>query len=183
MLVSAERTGAGLGTLVVAAGIKAWALLILPFALAGARRRVNIVLPLLVFAAIGVATLAAFGGHAFGSERELLSEQRTVAERSVPNQLGLLLGLGGLTEGIRIASVAAFVIVVAVSLTRVVRGADWVTGAGWATLSLLVCSAWLLPWYVAWVAALAAIGSPRLRIASVVFTCYLIVFTVTSPFG
>jgi hypothetical protein len=183
MMIGAGRTGAGLGALVAAAGIKAWASLMLPFALIDRRHRTNLVVPLLVLVALAVATLTVFGGHAFGSERELLSEQRDVAEHSVPNQLGLLIGLGGLTEGIRIVAVAAFLIAVATSLARVARGADWVTGAGWATLCLLVCSAWLLPWYAVWVLPLAAIGSSRLRIASLVFTCYVILFRIASPFG
>jgi hypothetical protein len=182
-MVGAGRAGPGLGALVAAAGVKAWASMILPFALVATRRRASLVVPLLVLLAIAIATLAVFGGHAFGSERELLSEQRNVADHSVPNQLGLLIGLGGLTEGIRIVAVAAFVIAVVASLALVSRGADWVAGAGWATLCLLVCSAWLLPWYAVWVLPLAAIGSSRLRAASLAFTCYVIVFRIASPFG
>src|SRR6185312_5634444 len=97
---------------------------------------------------------------------ELFAEQRLVAVHSVPNQLGLLLGLGGLTTGLRIVAAISLVAVVAALLVRVAHGADWLTGAGWATLCLLVCSAWLLPWYAVWTLPFAALGeSGRLRAA------------------
>ena len=57
-------------------------------------------------------------------------------------------------------------------------------GLLWATLCLLLCSAWLLPWYVVWVLPFAAVGnSPRLRAATLVFTCYVIASRVPSSFG
>ena len=37
--------------------------------------------------------------------------------------------------------------------------AGWVAPAGWATLALLVASAWLVPWYAIWLMPLAALGS------------------------
>ena len=38
---------------------------------------------------------------------------------------------------------------------------DWIDGAGWATLALLVTASSLLPWYVAWLMPLAALGTDR----------------------
>ncbi|MDX6661405.1 MAG: hypothetical protein QOJ55_2227, partial [Solirubrobacteraceae bacterium] len=56
-------------------------------------------------------------------------------------------------------------------LVWVRRGADWVTAAGWATLALLVSTAWLLPWYGAWLMPLAGLSdSPWLRRAALAFT-------------
>ncbi len=47
-------------------------------------------------------------------------------------------------------------------LRRVWRGQiDWIDGAGWATLAMLVASSSLLPWYVAWLLPLAALGRDR----------------------
>ena len=47
-------------------------------------------------------------------------------------------------------------------LWRVWRGQmDWIDGAGWATFALLVTAASLLPWYVAWLMPLAALGGDR----------------------
>jgi hypothetical protein len=55
------------------------------------------------------------------------------------------------------------------------RVTEWITGAGWATLALLVTTAWLLPWYGAWLMPLAALSrSWLLRLAAVGFTVALV---------
>ena len=47
--------------------------------------------------------------------------------------------------------------------------------AGWATLALLLSTAWLLPWYAIWALPLAALAdSRRLRVATLVFCAYAI---------
>ena len=38
---------------------------------------------------------------------------------------------------------------------------DWIDGAGWATVAMLVAASSLLPWYVAWLLPLAALASDR----------------------
>jgi hypothetical protein len=50
-------------------------------------------------------------------------------------------------------------------LIRVGRGQlDWLDGAAWATLAMLVTAGSLLPWYVAWLMPLAALSrDQRLR--------------------
>jgi hypothetical protein len=164
--------------------VKVWTALVLPFVLVGTAGARKLVAPTLVLCGIAAATLVGFGGHALGFERELLTEQRIVAEHSVPNQLGLLIGLGGLTEGLRIAAAVSLLCLVAALLARVARGADWLSSVGWATLGLLVCSAWLLPWYTVWLLPFAALGdSSRLRTATLVFTCYVIASRAVSLFG
>jgi len=40
--------------------------------------------------------------------------------------------------------------------------------AGWASLALLLCSAWLVPWYLAWLLPLAALGRSRPLVAATV---------------
>ena len=44
-------------------------------------------------------------------------------------------------------------------LVRTRRGADAVAMAGWATLALLLATAWLVPWYIAWLLPLACWGA------------------------
>jgi hypothetical protein len=57
---------------------------------------------------------------------------------------------------------AAFVAVLLVLLRRVARGQiDWIDGAGWATLAILLTTSSLLPWYVAWLIPFAALASDR----------------------
>jgi hypothetical protein len=48
---------------------------------------------------------------------------------------------------------------------------DWITGAGWATVALLITTGLLLPWYVAWLLPLAALSNDRrLWLAAIVMT-------------
>jgi len=62
--------------------------------------------------------------------------------------------------------------IVAWLLRKVWVGAmDWILGAGWATVALLVTSGFLVPWYVAWLLPLAALtGDRRLLTAAVLLT-------------
>jgi hypothetical protein len=48
---------------------------------------------------------------------------------------------------------------------------DWIRGAGWATVALLLTTGFLVPWYVAWLLPLAALSSDRrLLTAAVLLT-------------
>jgi hypothetical protein len=38
---------------------------------------------------------------------------------------------------------------------------DWINGAGWAAVALLATASSMLPWYVAWLIPLAALGTDR----------------------
>jgi hypothetical protein len=45
---------------------------------------------------------------------------------------------------------------------RVWRGRlDWIDGAAWATFAMLVTASSLLPWYMAWLMPLAALGTSK----------------------
>jgi hypothetical protein len=47
-------------------------------------------------------------------------------------------------------------------LLRVWQGRmDWIEGAAWATVAILVTAWTMLPWYVAWLLPLVALGSGR----------------------
>jgi hypothetical protein len=60
-----------------------------------------------------------------------------------------------------------------------------VAPAGWATLALLVASAWLVPWYAIWLMPLAALGADRrLLVASIAFCAYMMVIAMPlEPFS
>jgi hypothetical protein len=103
-----------------------------------------------------------------------------VAAHSVPNEIARALGAGYLSHGARLAATAAFGVAFGAALWRAWRGADWITSAGWATLALLLCTSWLLPWYATWLLPLAALGdSRRLRIATVLFVAYVLATRVS----
>jgi hypothetical protein len=111
----------------------------------------------------------------FGFTMPNLADQSTLLTPwSVPNIVGLILGVGGGTPGLlRVANVA-LVLTVALLLLR--RRRDWLGGAGWSTFALVASLAWLVPWYIVWVLPLAAIGtSLRLRRTALAFSMYLVI--------
>jgi alpha-1,6-mannosyltransferase len=163
-----------------AVALKVSAGLMLPFLLAGARgraRRNAIAGALVAGAAAVVVTLAAFGTGVTGMLRAQVDQQNLVATASLPNQLGRLLGFGGITGGIRTIALALFVVLLAALLVGAWRGRlDWIAAGGWATVAALVTSAWLMPWYVTWVLPLAALGRDRKLVAATLALCaYLVV--------
>jgi hypothetical protein len=120
----------------------------------------------------GIA-LIGFGSHALGFLGAVGEQQQLVATHSIPAETARLVGLRGTPGWWRHAFIAAFVVALAAALWRTARGADWRTSAGWSTLALLVCTAWLLPWYAIWTLPLAAISPSRsLRVATLLFCAY-----------
>lgn len=175
LATSGRERGAG-AVAVLAAAIKPSAGLLIPFLLAGTRRRSSALAGAAAAAAV-VASLAiaVFGSHALGFLTAVQMQQRLVAAHSVPAIAGRWLGLGGVTPGVRVAGAVLLLVTLAVALARTWRGGDWVAAAGWATLALLVASAWLLPWYVVWVLPLAALGRDRrLVVAAVAMTAFIV---------
>lgn len=169
----AGRPARGGAALVTAAALKVSGGLVLPFALAGEapeRRR-----PLLAGAAaaaivLATASLVAFGAHIPGLE----TQSTLVTPLSPQNLLGLVLGQGGATAPVRALVGVGLAVTLLMLLRATWRGADWLTMAGWATLALVVCLTWEMPWYVLWVLPFAAIGHSRaLRRATVVLTAFL----------
>ena len=171
-----ERFGAW--GVVVAAGVKATAALVLPFAVLGARRRGRT----LAGAAAGAAAVVAVSLAAFGVEglrgyaSALLAQQGFVSLISVPTVVSRLLGNEHLTPALHAAAEVGLAVVLAVLLWRAWRGAEWIASAGWAALAVLVTAAFLMPWYILLVLPLAALGdSTRLRYATLALTAYLVV--------
>jgi alpha-1,6-mannosyltransferase len=171
-LLLARRDRSAGAALTVAVAVKFTAVLLLPFLLVAARptqRRLRI----LAGAALAAIPLAAMSVALFGFTIPNLQDQSTLlTDFSVPNIVGDLIGIGGGTPAfLRVANVALVITV----LYFLRRKGDWLSGAGWSTLALVLSLAWLVPWYVIWVLPLAALGtSVRLRRAVVVFSAYLV---------
>ncbi|PZS12158.1 MAG: hypothetical protein DLM64_05485 [Solirubrobacterales bacterium] len=180
LLAQRRRTGGAL--LVIAAGIKLTAGLLLPFALAagsglGARDRRRSVLIGAGAGAAGVCalSLAIFGTgpmHLLGTLQKVQGEGDW---HSIPGLITTRLGLGTLGHLTSIGLAAIFAGVLAWLLRRVWRGEmDWIDGAGWATVALLITASSTLPWYVAWLLPLAALGTDRrLWRTAIVMTCVI----------
>jgi hypothetical protein len=174
---AAPRFKSAAVALAAAVGIKASAGLVLPFlVLAPARVRerlgvlLGVALGLMAVAAIG---MIGFGSHVLGFLDALHEQQQLVAVHSMPAETARLFGLHGLPDWWRNAWLIAFLLVLAAMMWRTARGADWRTAAGWATLALLLSTAWLLPWYAIWPLPLAALSSSRrLRAATLIFCAY-----------
>jgi alpha-1,6-mannosyltransferase len=181
--VLASRQWVGGGLSLVAIGIKLTAGLVLPFALAargvggadsrakGGRGR------LALGAGVGLASLAAlsFGVFGTGSFRMLGTVIKSQSEGgwlSIPGVISSKLGMPTVGHIAGFVLAGAFAVTLGWLLRRVWRGqTDWIDGAGWAMLAMLVASSSLLPWYVAWLLPLAALGrNRRLATTAIVLT-------------
>jgi hypothetical protein len=173
------RFGSGAAALVAGVGVKVTAGLVLPFLVLGARgarERLRAVasagLCLLALALLG---LVGFGVHALGFLNAVGEQQQLVATHSIPAETARLVGLSGTPTWWRHLYVAGFLVVLAATLWRTARGADWRVAAGWSMLALLLSTAWLLPWYAIWLLPLAAVsGNRRLRAATLLFCAYAV---------
>jgi alpha-1,6-mannosyltransferase len=181
-LALAGRARGGGALLALAAALKASAGVVLPYAVIGAReRRRALTGALLAAGAVVVAALAVFGTDVTGFVQANRDQQQMVARTSVPNQIGVLLGSGGITPAIRAVAFAILAVTLAWTLWRAWHGANWIACAGWATLALIACSAWVMPWYAVWLLPLAAIGRDRrLTVATLLLCAYLV--AVRTPF-
>jgi alpha-1,6-mannosyltransferase len=168
-LLLAHRDRAGGASMVLAVGIKLTAVLPMAFALAGGggQRKFGRRRDIAIGAAIATAFVAALGFAVFGTGplHVLATLQKGQSEgdwHSIPGFISTRLGLSeaGHITGLFLAGV--FAVALAWLLRRVWRGElDWIDGAGWATVVLLLTASALLPWYVAWLIPLAALASDR----------------------
>jgi hypothetical protein len=170
---------ASAAVLVAGVGVKASAGLVIPFvALAPSawRERGRVAASAVgAFALLAMVAVVGFGAHAFGFLNALNEQQQLVATHSIPAETARLVGLSGVPAWWRHLYLGGFLVVLAYTLCRTARGADWRAMAGWATLALLLSTAWLLPWYAIWALPLAALAdSRRLRAATLLFCAYAI---------
>jgi alpha-1,6-mannosyltransferase len=170
MLLLQRRGRVGAGAIVLGAAVKVTAGLMLPFALADARghmaraRRRDI----LIGAGATVAALAVFAFVLFGTgplhlPATIEKVQSKGNWQSIPGFIGARLGLGGsVGQPAALILAALFGASLCWLLWRVWRGElDWIAAGGWAAVALLVTAASLLPWYIAWLMPLAALGRDR----------------------
>jgi len=165
LLCRREATGGVM--IAAAAAIKLTAVVLLPFALVrpqANRRR------LLLGASVASALVAVLGFAIFGTgQLHLLStlrlNQATGDAQSIPGFISNALGLGDVGRVVGVLLGIVFVGVTVWLLRLVHRGRlDWIAGAGWATVAMLITANSLLPWYIAWLTPLAALGrDDRLR--------------------
>jgi hypothetical protein len=173
-----------------AAAVKVSGGLTLPFLFAGARRRAALIAGIVGAAVATLAvSLVAFGADAFDALGLIGENQERTSSWSFPQRLadGIALVSGGSADAIvdytRAVFALGFILVLFVLVRRSLRAgpgsARWITDAGWATLALLVASAWLVPWYAIWLLPLAALSGSRALMASTLALCaYMLVIAV-----
>jgi hypothetical protein len=171
-LLLARRDRSAGAVLMLGVAVKFTIVLILPFLIVGAvtrRRRLRVIEGV----AVGGVALVAMSLVLFGFTIPNLQQQSAVLTgTSIANVVGLILHLGGATPLLLKVLEAGVVFVVA---HQFFRNRDWLSGAGWATVALLVSLGWLMPWYVVWLLPLAGlVADRRLRIVAVAFTVYLV---------
>jgi alpha-1,6-mannosyltransferase len=168
-LLLSKREHSGGAMVVVAAAIKITAALPLAFAIAGRggrrardRRREVLVGAGAAAAAISALAFVVFGTgplHMFATLSKVQSEGDW---HSIPGFITTRLGLGTLGHITGIVLGVVFVVTFFVLLRRVWQGRlDWIVASGWTAVALLVTASSLLPWYVAWLIPLAALGGDR----------------------
>jgi hypothetical protein len=171
----------------VAAGFKASAALVVPYLALGARGRFRAAVLAALGAGLGILVIAllGFGTNALHALSLLGSNQDRTSRFSFPYKTAQLLGavLPGdrldYRDTVRTLYAIAFAAVAAYTLWRTWRGADAIAMAGWATLAILVASAWLVPWYALWLLPLAALaGDRRLVWATVALSAWMLAIAV-----
>ena len=190
-MLSAREASAG-AAFVAAFAIKAPAAIAAPFALVSSARSLHFPHPrgdnaatlpgahpvtrllggaVLTALAIGVAAYAAFGWHWLHAIELLGRHQHKSTHLSIPTTFARLTGLN--ETAVRDTALALFAAAFAYLLFRTWRGADWLRCAAWASIALLLATAWLLPWYLIWALPLVALSRDRpLRLLTLALTAY-----------
>jgi alpha-1,6-mannosyltransferase len=186
---SRESAGGFVSTLAI--GVKASAAVPLVFMLAAAKKKSSM---FIAMAAAGLLTAATavigFGSHALGGMNLISSNQDRSSSWSLPHktvdgieQLFTGVSRDGATDIVRLIFVLLLAALVIYLLWRSWKQPEtWLANAGWATLGVLLATAWLVPWYLLWLLPFAALGRDhRLQVASVIFCAYTLVIAV--PFS
>jgi hypothetical protein len=155
--------------LVAAVGIKASAVLFLPVAIALARRRRALLLGLAGAALVlAAASLVAFGPHLGG----VRTQSSLVSAEGLANLLGVAIGLGGLTSGLRLVLSGLAAVLVLWAAARVARRPLVVMRyACLAAIAVIFSLGWSAPWYVLWALPFGAL-TRRWRGLLILYTAY-----------
>jgi glycosyl transferase family 87 len=170
-LLASREAGAG-AALAGAMAIKLSTAFLAPFALIGAERRGRLLAGALgAAAAIVVLADLAFGWHWLSILDLAGDNQGRASHMSVPVTLARLSGLD--ESAVRTAFLALYAGLLAHLLAWTWHGGDWLRAAGWAAAGLLLCTSWLLPWYLIWAIPLAALTRDRpLQLLILALTAY-----------
>ncbi|HET8863175.1 MAG TPA: polyprenol phosphomannose-dependent alpha 1,6 mannosyltransferase MptB [Solirubrobacterales bacterium] len=186
-MLTARESGAG-AAFAAAFAIKAPAAIAAPFALLSASRmkpcvpqrgpKASFSPATRMLAGAGVAALmlataayAAFGWNWLDAIGLAGENQHRTSHMSIPISFARLTGLD--PTPVRATALALYGALVLYLLIRTWQGKDWLRNAAWASLGLLLATAWLLPWYLIWALPLVALSRDRpLQLLTLALTAY-----------
>jgi alpha-1,6-mannosyltransferase len=172
-LLVSSRMGASGAMAVATVAVKAAGGLIAPFAILGARgaqARTRWTAGALAAAAvIGGVSLAVYGTAATEAFDVLGGSQEKISRYSLPATLSRATGID--LGAVRAVAIVLFAALVLWWLWRVARGEDWIRGAAWAALGLLLATAYVTPWYIVWALPLVAVSRDRVLIGMTLAMC------------
>jgi alpha-1,6-mannosyltransferase len=175
----------------IAAALKLTGALVAPFAYAApeSRRNDGFRHAMLIGAGVTATVVLAISVGLFGfGPLELpliLSKIQSQGDwHSIPGFISTALLQPGIARVVGVILTITFAGVCARLLWRVWHGEiDWLEGAAWATVAILVCAGSLLPWYIAWLLPLVALcNGQRLVKVSLWMTAVLLLITILSYF-
>ena len=194
-LIASREAVAGALT-AVSGAVKLSAAVLGPFMLIGARRRIALLAGAAGGALLAVAVaVIAFGDSALEAFALLGDNQERTSRWSIPQRTADAIAdlTGGSPADIVDYTRAVLGVLLIVAVALLLRAAwrrrglpgGWIAPAGWATLGVLLTTAWLVPWYAIWLLPLAALGADRrLVVASVALCAYMMVIAVPlEPFS
>jgi alpha-1,6-mannosyltransferase len=160
--------------LIGAVGIKASAAIFLPLAIAIAGRRRSVLVGMGGAALVLIlVSLLAFGPHLGG----VRAQSTLVSPEGLPNLLGILLGLGGETAGLRAVLTGTAAVIILFAAARAWRRPLGAMEYGCVTaLALIFTLGWSAPWYVLWALPFGAlVASRRWRVLLLAYTLYALI--------
>ena len=183
LLLGARESG--MAVLVGSVAVKTSAVVLLPFALLGAHRRLRaLIWGLLATAAAVAFTLIFFGTHVSSLLHVLQKDARLETPNDIPGVINDVLGLGISTRQLGRIGMVILIGAILALLVRTWRGGDWLENAGWATCAVLVTTTWFLPWYLVWFLPLAALAvRPYQRFTALALTALAIGLQLPLIFG
>ncbi len=171
---------ASAAALVTAIAIKASAGILLPVLVLAGRRRAKLIGALAAALVLGGASLLAFGAHV----PDLTTQSRLVTPLGFANVLGVLLGLGGETAGLRVALEAVLGTTVLVAAAVTLRDPRHALAAAYVcVLALVLTLSWSAAWYILWLLPFAALlrGWPPRAIALLLSAFLILAFAPNEP--
>jgi hypothetical protein len=168
-LLLGHRERAGGAMIALASAVKLTGAVFLPFAVAAGRGlgRRNRRRDVLLGAGAASAAIAAFAFATFGAGPlhlvDTVSKTQTEGDwHSIQGFISTRLGLETVGRATAVLLAIAFVVAFVWLVRKVWRGElDWIDGAGWTAVALIVTASAIFPWYVAWLLPFAALATDR----------------------